>query len=248
MLPAITSLSPTPSLGPHWLQLLPTLILLSQTSLVVQTTMLVLQPSTVQDPAIAVVLVCRHVSDSGGGDGGMVMYLCVWKSIDQVSLSLSLPLSLSPSSLSLSLSLPLSLSLVPCAPVRVSVTTVLYQNNSVYGVELSWGHSLTLQQLRSCGVPLYSLMVTSDASTDMATVDTSYCSDIGCYYNLLLSAGNVSSFNVSVACRNSLNQTGQPYVTTKSELVCWPVSLCRHGYLPIKVYSLHLGSKLVISM
>ena len=28
----------------------------------VQTTLLVLQPSTVQDPATAVVLVCRHVS------------------------------------------------------------------------------------------------------------------------------------------------------------------------------------------
>ena len=33
-----------------------------------------------------------------------------------------------------------SLCVVPCAPVSVNVTTVLYQNNSVYDVELFWTH------------------------------------------------------------------------------------------------------------
>ena len=33
-----------------------------------------------------------------------------------------------------------SLFVVPCAPVSVTVTTILYQNNSVYDVELFWTH------------------------------------------------------------------------------------------------------------
>ena len=42
------------------------------------------------------------------------------------------------------------LSVVPCAPVSVSVTTVLYQNNSVHGVELFWTHRQVTMD--SCGV------------------------------------------------------------------------------------------------
>ena len=168
----------------------------------VQTTLLVLQPSTVQDPAIAVVLVCIHVSDGGGGNGGGSARYSY-------------------------------LSVVSCAPVSVSVTTVLYQNNSVYGVELFWTHrqvtmdscgvcrDMMSSSTQSCSVPLYLVMVTSDASTDTYTVPDIYCSTSFCSYTFGISGGSIGPYNVSVACRNRLNQTGQPYVTGGLSKLSW---------------------------
>eukprot|EP00731_Ephydatia_muelleri_P011642 Em0006g536a len=92
----------------------------------------------------------------------------------------------------------------------VSVTTVLYQNNSVYNVELLWTHR------QSCSVLQYTVIVTSGAAVDMSSVDISYCNASSCSYVQSISGANVSSYNVSVACRNTLNQTGQPYVAMQS--------------------------------
>ncbi|KAL5500695.1 hypothetical protein EMCRGX_G012290 [Ephydatia muelleri] len=93
----------------------------------------------------------------------------------------------------------------------VSVTTVLYQNNSVYDVELFWTH-----RQQSCSVPQYTVMVTSATSTDTYMVADTYYTSSSCLYILGMSGANVSSYNVSVACRNTQNQTGQPYVAMQS--------------------------------
>eukprot|EP00731_Ephydatia_muelleri_P011256 Em0006g150a len=89
----------------------------------------------------------------------------------------------------------------------VSVTTVLYQNNSVYDVELFWTH-----RQQSCSVPQYTVMVTSATSNDTYN----NCTSSSCLYILGMSGANVSSYNVSVACRNTRNQIGQPYVAMQS--------------------------------
>eukprot|EP00731_Ephydatia_muelleri_P011121 Em0006g15a len=104
-----------------------------------------------------------------------------------------------------------SVQTLPCAPVSVNVTTVLYQNNSVYDVELFWTH-----RQQSCSVPQYTVMVTSATSTDVSAVNVSYCTSSSCSYVQSISGANVSSYNVSVACRNTLNQIGQPYVAMQS--------------------------------
>ncbi|KAL5500719.1 hypothetical protein EMCRGX_G012315 [Ephydatia muelleri] len=89
----------------------------------------------------------------------------------------------------------------------VSVTTVLYQNSSVYDVELFWTH-----RQQSCSVPQYTVMVTSATSTDTYN----NCTSSSCLYIVGMSGANVSSYNVSVACRNTRNQIGQPYVAMQS--------------------------------
>ncbi|KAL5500686.1 hypothetical protein EMCRGX_G012281 [Ephydatia muelleri] len=111
----------------------------------------------------------------------------------------------------------------------VNVTTVLYQNNSVYDVELFWTH-----RQQSCSVPQYTVMVTSATSTDTYMVADTYCTSSSCLYIVGMSGASVSSYNVSVACRNTRNQTGQPYVAMQS--VPNPVlqvhniiSLCSNG-------------------
>eukprot|EP00731_Ephydatia_muelleri_P011228 Em0006g122a len=83
----------------------------------------------------------------------------------------------------------------------VNVTTVLYQNNSVYDVELFWTHR---QQ--------YTVMVTSATSTDTYN----NCTSSSCLYIVGMSGADVSSYNVSVTCRNTRNQIGQPYVAMQS--------------------------------
>ncbi|KAL5500682.1 hypothetical protein EMCRGX_G012277 [Ephydatia muelleri] len=93
----------------------------------------------------------------------------------------------------------------------VNVTTVLYQNNSVYDVELFWTH-----RQQSCSVPQYTVMVTSATSTDTYMVADTYCTSSSCLYIVGMSGASVSSYNVSVACRNTRNQTGQPYVAMQS--------------------------------
>ena len=70
---------------------------------------------------------------------------------------------------------------------------------------------------QSCSVPQYTVMVTSATSTDMSAVNVSYCTSSSCLYILGMSGADVSSYNVSVACRNRRNQTGQPYVAMQSE-------------------------------
>eukprot|EP00731_Ephydatia_muelleri_P011203 Em0006g97a len=104
-----------------------------------------------------------------------------------------------------------SVQTLPCAPFSVSVTTVLYQNNSVYDVELFWTH-----RQQSCSVPQYTVMVTSATSTDTYIVANTYCTSSSCLYILGMSGADVSSYNVSVACRNTRNQIGQPYVAMQS--------------------------------
>ncbi|KAL5500680.1 hypothetical protein EMCRGX_G012275 [Ephydatia muelleri] len=89
----------------------------------------------------------------------------------------------------------------------VSVTTVLYQNNSVHDVELFWTH-----RQQSCSVPQYTVMVTSATSTDTYN----NCTSSSCLYIVGMSGADVSSYTVSVACRNTRNQTGQPYVAMQS--------------------------------
>ncbi|KAL5500738.1 hypothetical protein EMCRGX_G012336 [Ephydatia muelleri] len=89
----------------------------------------------------------------------------------------------------------------------VSVQTFLYQNNSVYDVELFWTH-----RQQSCSVPQYTVMVTSATSTDTYN----NCTSSSCLYILGMSGADVSSYNVSMACRNTLNQIGQPYVAMQS--------------------------------
>eukprot|EP00731_Ephydatia_muelleri_P011233 Em0006g127a len=86
----------------------------------------------------------------------------------------------------------------------VSVTTVLYQNNSVMMWSCS-GHT-------DNSVPQYTVMVTSATSTDTYN----NCTSSSCLYILGMSGANVSSYNVSVACRNTRNQIGQPYVAMQS--------------------------------
>eukprot|EP00731_Ephydatia_muelleri_P011119 Em0006g13a len=54
--------------------------------------------------------------------------------------------------------------------LSVNVTTVLYQNNSVYDVELFWTH-----RQQSCSVPQYTVMVASATSTDTYMVADTYC-------------------------------------------------------------------------
>ncbi|KAL5500679.1 hypothetical protein EMCRGX_G012274 [Ephydatia muelleri] len=95
----------------------------------------------------------------------------------------------------------------PCAPVSVSVTTVLYQNNSVHDVELFWTH-----RQQSCSVPQYTVNVTSATSTDTYN----NCTSSSCLYIVGMSGADVSSYTVSVACRNTQNQIGQPYVAMQS--------------------------------
>eukprot|EP00731_Ephydatia_muelleri_P011246 Em0006g140a len=89
----------------------------------------------------------------------------------------------------------------------VSVTTVLYQNSSVYDVELFWTH-----RQQSCSVPQYTVMVTSATSTDTYN----NCTSSSCLYIVGMSGADVSSYTVSVACRNTRNQIGQPYVAMQS--------------------------------
>eukprot|EP00731_Ephydatia_muelleri_P011123 Em0006g17a len=95
----------------------------------------------------------------------------------------------------------------------VNVTTVLYQNNSVHDVELFWTH-----RQQSCSVPQYTVMVTSATSTNTYMVANTYCTSSSCLYILGMSGANVSSYNVSVACRNTRNQIGQPFVTSVRSL------------------------------
>eukprot|EP00731_Ephydatia_muelleri_P038124 Em0661g1a len=104
-----------------------------------------------------------------------------------------------------------SVQTLPCAPVSVNVTTILYQNDSVYDVELFWTH-----RQQSCSVPQYTVMVTSATSNDTYMVADTYCTSSSCLYILGMSGANVSSYNVSVACRNTQNQIGQPYVAMQS--------------------------------
>ena len=87
-------------------------------------------------------------------------------------------------------------------------------------------------QPQCCSVPQYTVMVTSATSTDMSAVNVSYCTSNSCSYVQSISGANVSSYNVSVACRNRLNQTGLPYVVMQSELHIY--SLCHHGYLLLR--------------
>ena len=100
---------------------------------------------------------------------------------------------------------------------------------------------------QSCSVPLYTVMVSSGASSYTLAVTDSSCTTSSCSYILGMSGDSITPYNVSVACRNTLNQTGQPYVTMQSELGCCHVTSCHHGYLPSKVFQ-HLYSKLVSSM
>ena len=91
-------------------------------------------------PATAVVLVCRHVSDMC-----TCVFICVCVCVCvcvlcmRVDVCVDMVQTRSP-----------SLCVVPCAPVNVSVTTILYQNNSVYGVELFWTHRQVI--IDCCGV------------------------------------------------------------------------------------------------
>eukprot|EP00731_Ephydatia_muelleri_P001287 Em0001g1287a len=104
----------------------------------------------------------------------------------------------------------ISVQTLPCAPMDVHVITVLYWNNSVHDVELLWTHR------QSCSVPQYTVVVTSGTSTDMSVVNASNCNIHSCSYIQSISRANISSYNVSVACRNRLSQIGQPYVTMQS--------------------------------
>ena len=70
---------------------------------------------------------------------------------------------------------------------------------------------------QSCSVPQYTVMVTSATSTDTYMVADTYCTSSSCLYILGMSGADVSSYNVSVACRNRRNQIGQPYVAMQSE-------------------------------
>eukprot|EP00731_Ephydatia_muelleri_P011120 Em0006g14a len=80
-----------------------------------------------------------------------------------------------------------SVSVQTCEVVfSVNVTTVLYQNNSVYDVELFWTH-----RQQSCSVPQYTVMVTSATSTDMSAVNVSYCTSSSCSYVQSISGANV---------------------------------------------------------
>ena len=67
---------------------------------------------------------------------------------------------------------------------------------------------------QSCSVPQYTVMVTSATSTNTYMVANTYCTSSSCLYILGMSGANVSSYNVSVACRNTRNQIGQPFVTS----------------------------------
>ena len=82
-----------------------------------------------------------------------------------------------------------------------------------------------MSSTRSCSVPQYTVMVTSATSTDKSAVNVSYCTSSSCCYVQSISGVKVSSYNVSVECRNRLNQIGQLYVVMQSELHIWPVSL-----------------------
>ena len=71
-----------------------------------------------------------------------------------------------------------------------------------------------------CSDPHYTVMVSSGASSYTLAVPDSSCTTSSCSYTLGMSGGSITPYNVSVACRNTLNQTGQPYVTMQSELGC----------------------------
>ena len=87
---------------------------------------------------------------------------------------------------------------------------------------------------QSCSVPLYTVMVSSGASYDMSAVNANYCNSSSCTYIQSVSVNIVSSYNVSVACRNTLNQTGQPYVTMQSELGCCHVTSITMVTFPLR--------------
>ena len=73
---------------------------------------------------------------------------------------------------------------------------------------------------QSCSVPQYTVMVTSATSTDTYNnymVADTYCTSSSCLYIIGMSGADVSSYSVSVACRNTRNQIGQPYVAMQSE-------------------------------
>ena len=85
---------------------------------------------------------------------------------------------------------------------------------------------------QSCSVPQYTVMVTSATSTDMSAVNVSYCTSSSCSYVQSISGANFSSYNVSVACRNTRNQIRQPYVTYVQSKYNTMMNTIHHKYIP----------------
>ena len=119
--------------------------------------------------------------------------------------------------------------LVPCAPTTIQVTTVVYQNNSVHDVELFWTHrevklyniltnhqEIMLQSTQSCSVPQYTVRFTTSMSDEVLQVDDPHCTNSSCFYVHSIADDSVRFLELSIACINALNQTGQPYVTIQS--------------------------------
>ena len=75
---------------------------------------------------------------------------------------------------------------------------------------------IMLHSTQSCSVPQYAVRITTSMSDEVLLVDDPHCTNSSCFYVHSIVDGSVSFLELSIACINALNQTGQPYVTIQS--------------------------------
>ena len=91
---------------------------------------------------------------------------------------------------------------------------------------------LMLHSTQSCSVPHYIVRVTTSISNEVLRLDDQHCTNSSCFYVHSIADGSVSFLELSVACINALDQTGQPYVTKQGGAVvlgCVHIHVYRHS-------------------